>query len=329
MMSQPQLKSIESNILMSAKAALRTEADGLHALADQLGSCFEEAVRLIQQTKGRVIISGMGKCSHVAKKIAATFASTGQPAFFVHPAEASHGDLGMVTQGDTLIMLSNSGETAEMAGLIAYSRRFSIPLIAITGRAQSTLASVATVALVLPAAEEACPLGLAPMTSTTLMLALGDALAVSLLVEKNFTALDFKVFHPGGNLGSQLARVSEHMHTGAMIPYAKGVTKMTEVVIEMSAKGFGCVAVVDEKGLLEGVVTDGDLRRNMNHDLLKLTAQDVMNPNPTTIHEDVLMGQALALLNQKGITSLLVVGEAEREVKGIIHIHDFLRAGIV
>lgn len=327
-MAHPIRKTKESSILTSARRALQAEADGLYALAQSLEGAFEEAVHLIQQTKGRMIISGMGKCSHIAKKIAATFASTGQPAFFVHPAEASHGDLGMVAVDDCLLMLSNSGETAEMANLIAHSRRFSIPLIAITGRAGSTLAQMATVTLALPAVEEACPLGLAPMTSTTLMLALGDALAVSLLTERNFTASDFKVFHPGGSLGSQLTRVSEKMHKGTAVPCAFSTTKMTDVVLEISTKGFGCVAVIDEDGVLQGVVTDGDLRRHMDCDLLKLSAQEIMTLNPTTVSGETLMGEALAVMNKKGITSLLIVDQ-EKRVEGIIHVHDFLRAGVM
>lgn len=321
-------EKLEKTPLDVAARVLGQEAAGILELQKSLGSEFNEAVQHIFQTKGRVIISGMGKCSHIANKIAATFASTGQPAFFVHPAEASHGDLGMITEDDLVIMLSNSGETSELANLIAYTRRFSIPLIAIVGRKNSTLSKIATVALVLPPCEEACPMGLAPTTSTTMMLALGDALAISLLTQKGFTAQDFKIFHPGGNLGSQLMRVAEKMHKGDALPLIQMHHLMAEAIITMTAKGFGCVGVVDNQGKLQGVLTDGDLRRHMNPGLLDQTAETIMTRDPATITSDMLMVEALSLMNRRGITSLFIVDEMDHPI-GLIHIHDFLRAGII
>lgn len=321
----------KSSILETARAALLTETSGLQALANSLGESFEAAVKLIKTLSGRVIISGMGKSAHVARKIAATLASTGQPAYFVHPAEASHGDLGMITPQDLVIALSYSGETQELNSLITYTRRFNIPLIAITGKETGTLAKVATIVLSLPKVPEACPMGLAPTTSTTMMMALGDALAMALLSERGFSSNDFQIFHPGGNLGNSLARVGDRMHKGEKLPLVEENTLMSEVILEMSAKGFGCIGVTNNQSFLIGVITDGDLRRHMSPNLLTQKALEVMTPNPAIVTPDTLMAQALALLNQKSITSLFVAESLSYPTKlcGIIHIHDFLTMGIV
>lgn len=323
--------SQQPSIIETARTALITETAGLQALADSLNKNFEAAVEMIRSLSGRVIISGMGKSAHVARKIAATFASTGQPAYFVHPGEASHGDLGMITPQDLVIVLSYSGETQELSSLITYTRRFNIPMIAITGKETGTLAKVATIVLPLPNIPEACPMGLAPTTSTTMMMALGDALAITLLSLRGFSSNDFQVFHPGGNLGNSLARVGDRMHKGDKLPLVDGATLMSDVLLEMSAKGFGCIGVINAQGFLSGVITDGDLRRHMRPDFLTQKAFEVMTSNPTVIMPDMLMAQALALLNQKSITSLFVVESDTQPSKpcGIIHIHDFLRMGVL
>ena len=318
-----------TSILETARAALLTESAGVQALADTLGAPFEAAVQAIEDISGRVIVSGMGKSAHVARKIAATLASTGQPAYFVHPAEANHGDLGMITHQDLVMALSYSGETQELGGLITYTRRFNIPLIAITGNETGTLAKVATVVLALPKIPEACPMGLAPTTSTTMMMALGDALAIALLSQRGFSSTDFQVFHPGGNLGNSLARVGDRMHTGNKIPLVTEYMTMGDALVEMSAKGFGCVGVTNDQGSLVGVITDGDLRRHMSADLLKQKTRDIMNHHPTTVAPDMLMAQALALLNEKARTSLFVVESNSSSPCGFIHIHDFLRMGVL
>jgi len=319
----------QASILETARAALLTESTGVQALANALGAPFEAAVQAIESIPGRVIVSGMGKSAHVARKIAATLASTGQPAYFVHPSEASHGDLGMITPQDLVIILSYSGETQELGGLITYTRRFNIPLIAITGNGTGTLATVATITLELPKIPEACPMGLAPTTSTTMMMALGDALAIALLSQRGFSATDFQVFHPGGNLGSSLTRVKDRMHTGKKIPLVPESMHMGEALVEMSAKGFGCIGVINEQGNLAGIITDGDLRRHMSPDLLSQKTWEVMTHRPATVNPDTLMAQALALLNKKAITSLFVVEGDPAPPCGIIHIHDFLRMGIL
>lgn len=321
---------VDSSSLQIARAVLMNEAGALQELAKTLDGCFDQAIALLAPLKGRVVVCGMGKSGHVARKIAATLASTGQPSFFVHPSEANHGDLGKITQDDAIIALSNSGETSELSGLIDYTRRFSIPLISITSKRESTLARVADVALVLPDVPEACPMGLAPTTSTTLMMALGDALAISLLSLKGFSANDFRVFHPGGKLGNQLLRVADRMHSGDKIPLVHMTDLMSEVLIESSRKGFGCVGVIDDQKCLQGMITDGDLRRHMDSDFMKKTAADVMTKNPIFIHKNMLMSEALALMNQKMITCLLVVEEEAALIPcGIIYIHDFLRTGIL
>jgi arabinose-5-phosphate isomerase len=313
--------------IATARRVLAIEAEALSALSAGLGSEFVKAVELLENAKGRVIVTGMGKSGHVARKIAATLASTGRTAFYVHPAEASHGDLGMVTAEDAVVALSNSGETSELGDIVAYTRRFDIPLIGITAKAGSTLASAADVALVLPAIPEACPMGLAPTTSTTMMLALGDALAVTLLERKGFTAADFKVFHPGGKLGQRLLRVGDLMHSGEALPLVAAAAAMAEVLLVMTAKSLGCAGVVGEDGALLGIVTDGDLRRHMRSDLLALTAGEVMTRAPKTVGPNLLAAEALRIMNTKTITSLFVVDDGLRPL-GVLHVHDCLRSGV-
>ena len=311
-----------------AQAVLTTEAAGLRALAASLDDSFGQAVDSLASCSGRVVVTGMGKSGHVGRKIAATFASTGTPSMFVHPAEASHGDLGMIVPDDAVLALSNSGETAELADLVAHARRFGLPLIAITGRAQSALARAADIVLLLPQAPEACPLGLAPTTSTTMQLALGDALAVALLTRRGFTSSDFSVIHPGGKLGAQLRLVADLMHTGDAVPLAEPELRMDRALLLMTGKGFGCLGVTDADGRLAGVLTDGDLRRAMGPDLLDRSVRDVMNPAPRTIAAQALAADALRAMNggARPVTSLFVV-DAQGRPEGILHIHDLLRAG--
>ncbi|MBK8210224.1 MAG: KpsF/GutQ family sugar-phosphate isomerase [Rhodospirillales bacterium] len=312
--------------LSSARRVLRLEAAGIEALARSLDDAFTRALDLLAEATGRVIVSGMGKSGHVARKVAATLASTGTPASFVHPAEASHGDLGMVTTHDAVIAFSNSGETPELADLVNYAKRYQIPLIGITGRAGSTLANAADAALVLPNSQEACPMGLAPTTSTTVMLALGDAIAVAMLERKGFSADDFHALHPGGKLGRKLLRVGAIMHSGEAVPVATPETPMSEALIIMSSKSFGCVGIVSDAGRLLGIVTDGDLRRHMSDHFPSLTAGEVMTANPKTIRPDALASEALGFMTSRAITNLFVV-EDGRPV-GIVHVHDCLRAGV-
>jgi arabinose-5-phosphate isomerase len=317
-------------LIACALRTLEAEAGGLTALgtaiADGLGPPLIAAIAMIKAARGRVIVSGMGKSGHIGHKIAATLSSTGSPAFFVHPAEASHGDLGMITSDDVIIAMSWSGETAELKNLIDYSRRFRIGLIAITSEAASTLGQAADVALVLPQAREACPHNLAPTTSSLMQLALGDALAIALLESRGFTALDFRDLHPGGRLGALLAFTRDLMHTGAEMPLKPTGTKMSDAIVEMSAKGFGCVGITDAAGRLAGIITDGDLRRHMRPDLLDARVEDVMTKRPNTVRPDQLASEALEILNSLKRTVLFVV-EGERAV-GIVHMHDLLRAGV-
>ncbi|KLN62679.1 D-arabinose 5-phosphate [Kiloniella spongiae] len=309
----------------TARRVLDLEAKGLQQLSAELNGSFVEALNILTGVTGRVIISGMGKSGHIAKKIAATLASTGTPAYCVHPGEASHGDLGMITRSDAVLAMSNSGNTSELSDLITYTRRFGIPLIAMTSRANSALAEAADVALILPSLPEACPHGLAPTTSTTMSLALGDALAIALMEQKNFQPQDFKVFHPGGALGNQLLKVSDIMHNNEL-PLCAGNTSMTETILIMTQRSFGCIGVTNQDGQLAGIITDGDLRRHMDTDLLSMTAESVMTPAPKTIRPSALAAEALGQMNERSITSLFVT---EDEVPvGIIHIHDCLRAGI-
>ena len=320
------LDVIEHDDLTAARRVVSQESRALARLAEALTGRFVEAMELLATTRGRIVLSGMGKSGHIANKIAATLASTGAPALFVHPAEASHGDLGMITEADTLLMLSNSGETPELADLVNYATRFHIPLVAIVGRAPSTLADAATVALVLPDEPEAGTLGLAPTTSTIMMLALGDALAVALLERKGLTAEDFKLYHPGGKLGRRLIRVADIMHAGDALPLVPVETSMAEALIVMTEKRLGCVGAIDAQGALAGIVTDGDLRRHMDGSLLQKSVSELMTRDPVTIHGGALAAEAVHLMNQRQITSLFVVG-GERPV-GVVHIHDCLRAGL-
>jgi len=313
----------------AARRVLRTEIAGLEALAEALDESFVRASDVLARVKGRVIVTGMGKSGHVARKIAATFASTGSPAQYVHPGEASHGDLGMIAAGDAVLALSNSGDTVELADIVAHTRRFRIPLIAMTRRGASALAEAADISLVLPASAEACSLGLAPTTSTTMMLALGDALAVALLERKGFRTEDFQVLHPGGRLGKELLRVADLMHSGDALPLVRSGALMEDAWSVMTAKSFGCIGVLDESGHLAGIITDGDLRRHMHkgNDLLAEPVDRVMTPRPKTIRPQALAAEALGQMNAQAITCLFVVDEA-RHPLGIVHMHDCLRAGI-
>lgn len=316
--------------LQSALRTLDTEAGGVTALAAALqgglGEAFARAVDLIRHAKGRVIITGLGKSGHIGRKIAATFASTGTPAFFVHAAEASHGDLGMITAEDIVLAISWSGEQPEMKNLITYAKRFRIHLIAMTAESDSTLAQAADIALTLPKAREACPYNLAPTTSSVLQLAMGDALAIALLEGRGFTSTDFSVLHPGGKLGAMLKYVRDLMHTGAAMPLTPLGTRMSDALVEMSSKGFGCVGIVDSHGHLAGIVTDGDLRRHMRPDLMTARVDEVMTKAPKTIGGNLLAGEALEILNASKITALIVT-EGRKPV-GIVHLHDLLRAGV-
>lgn len=320
------MTSSTTDFLTTGQRVIRREAEALSALAGTLGESFSKAVSLLMATRGRVIVSGMGKSGHIARKIAATFASTGTPAHFVHPAEASHGDLGMVAEGDVLIVMSNSGETPELADILAHAKRFSIPLIAIAGREGSTLMQQADVRLLLPQVPEACETGIVPTTSTTMTLALGDALAIALMENRAFTPDHFRLFHPGGKLGARLLKVRDLMHPDP--PLVADDLRMGEVLVEISRKGFGVVGVTDEDGGLCGIITDGDLRRHLDG-LMSRSAGEVMTRNPRTITPDALAGEALALMNDRKITCLLVC-EAGPQPKaiGILHVHDCLRAGL-
>jgi len=315
-----------ANDLTVARRVLKLEASALDSLAQQLDGAFTAAIERLAAVAGRVIVTGMGKSGHVARKIAATLASTGTPALFVHPGEASHGDLGMITRQDAVLALSNSGNTAELSDIIAYTRRAQIPLLAIVGRAPSLLAGAADVTLLLPPAPEACPLGLAPTTSTTMMLALGDALAVTLFERRGFSAEDYKALHPGGSLGARLQRVSDLMHGPERLPLAGLDTPMSEAILTMSERPFGCVGIVDAEGALVGIITDGDLRRHMQGNLLQLTARQVMTPAPKTIRPQALAAEAVGHLNANRILSLFVV-EGGRPV-GLVQLYDCLRAGV-
>ena len=316
------------SFLDTARRVIRIETDALAQLEAGLDENFDKAVDLMLAAKGRIIVSGMGKSGHIARKIAATLASTGTPAHFVHPAEASHGDLGMMGAGDVVIVLSNSGETPELADVIAYTRRFSIPMIGVASNAGSTLLRQSDVALVLPRAEEACGTGIVPTSSTTMTLALGDALAVALMEHREFTPEHFREFHPGGKLGAQLSRVRDLMHRGDTLPLIGLDTKMSEALIEISRKGFGVVGVTDPDGALAGIITDGDLRRHMDG-LLSHTAREVMTTNPTTIETDALAERAVGIMNDRKITCLFVLDRAQSRLpQGLIHIHDCLRVGL-
>jgi len=310
-----------------ARRVLASEAAGLAALAEVLDDTFVRAVDLMAAAKGRVVVSGMGKSGNIARKIAATLASTGTPAQYVNAAEASHGDLGMITLQDVVLTLSYSGETAELSDLVAFTRLMKIPLIAMSGRAGSSLDKAGDVSLVLPGMSEACPHNLAPTTSTTAMMALGDALAVALLERKGFSAEDFNALHPGGQLGRRFIKLSDIMHRGDEIPLAQHSTPMSEALLTMTAKSLGCVGVLGADESLVGIITDGDLRRHMERGLLERRAADIMTESPLTVSPDMLAAAALGLMNDRKITAVFVV--TTNKPVGIVHIHDLLRAGIV
>ena len=314
-----------------ARRGLVCALDGLNALqtalANGLAEDFEKAVELMLGRDGRVVVTGMGKSGHVGQKIAATLSSTGTPAQFVHPAEASHGDLGMITAKDTVLALSWSGETAELANLITYSRRFRVPLVAMTSRRGSTLGRASDIVLALPQVKEACPHGLAPTTSTLVQLALGDCLAIALLEGRGFSALDFKIFHPGGQLGANLKHVGDIMHKGDRLPIVRPDESMSTALVVMTEKSFGCLGIAGRDGKLIGILTDGDLRRHMQPGLLDRTAGEIMTRSPKTVTADMLASAALQIINSSKITALFVVGDGGAPV-GIVHIHDLLRAGV-
>jgi arabinose-5-phosphate isomerase len=317
--------------VQSAARTLELESEGLSALQaalqqQQLGQAFGEAVEMLSGAKGRVIVTGIGKSGHVGQKLAATFASTGTPAFFVHPSEASHGDLGMIAKDDAIVAISWSGESVEIGNIITYSRRFKVPLVAITSRAQSALGKQADVVLELPRVKEACPHGLAPTTSTTMQLAIGDCLAIAMLESRGFTAHDFKVIHPGGSLGASLRFVADVMHTGDRLPLAGEDVAMSAALVTMTQKSFGCLGVVDGKGKLVGVITDGDLRRHMGANLLGARTGTIMTRKPKVVAPDMLSSAALEVLNTSRITALFVVDKGKPV--GIVHVHDLLRVGV-
>ncbi len=318
-----------SNDLKEARRVLSLEAAALTSLSEHLDDSFVNALDTLENTKGRVSMSGMGKSGHIGKKIAATFASTGTPALFIHPAEASHGDLGMLTKNDTLLAMSVSGETAELSDIILFASRHHIPLIAMTFNANSSLAQTANICLLIPKEEEACPLGMAPTTSSTMMLALGDALAVCLLKRRGFSTEDFGSLHPGGKLGKKLLRVEQIMHQADELPLLRDTVCMQEVVLEMTQKSLGCVGIVDEDGALIGVITDGDLRRHMSAQLLHEQAKNIMTPNPRTISGKMLVAEAVSFLSDNRITNVFVTEKKEGKEYplGVLHIHACLRAG--
>ncbi len=325
------------SIIASAKEVLRNESEAIQRLSadldKDLGKVFEKLIAHILKIDGRIVLTGMGKSGHIAKKIAATLASTGTPAFFVHPAEASHGDMGMITSDDMIIALSKSGNTAELSDILHFSARYALPLVAITENNESPLAKASTYTLLLPNESEACPLGAAPTTSTTLMLALGDALAITLLTARGFTAEDFNTYHPGGHLGKKLMLVRDIMHTGESIPLTSSNINMAEAMILMTQYSFGCLGVLKDNELV-GLITDGDLRRNMDKDFLEKNVYDIMHTNPVTITSNTPLAAALQIMNSKKITSLFIVDDKVddqvdgNKVRGIVHIHDCLRAGV-
>lgn len=327
-MDQATSPNLTSDIA-AGRRVLEIEADALRQTSDSLGEPFSRAVDTLFITTGRVIVSGLGKSGHIARKIVATFASTGTPAHYVHPAEASHGDLGMVLAHDCLLMLSNSGENRELSDLTVHAKRQGIPLIGITSKQSSALGTQADVTLLLPDAPEACPMGMAPTTSSTMMLGLGDALAVALMERRGFTRDHYKELHPGGTLGQMLLKLGDIMHTGNAIPIVSTDTSMSDVCAEMSAKGFGCTGVTDNAGLLIGIITDGDVRRAMAPNLYALTAQDIMTSGPRTIAPTALVVEAVHNMNvggKRAITSLFVI-ENEKPI-GFLHMHDCLKAGV-
>lgn len=315
----------DKKYINSAIATIKTEIEGLNSLLEIFDENYVKAVELILNCRGRTIISGMGKSGHIANKIAATFASTGTPSFFIHPGEASHGDLGMITNDDVVILLSNSGETKELKDIIYYCKRFEIPIIGIIRRRESELTKASDVALVLPAIAEANNVN-APTTSTTMMLAIGDALAVSLIDARGFNSDKFGVYHPGGKLGSNFLKVADLMRVGNAVPIVNLETRMPDVLIEMTSKHLGCTAVLDGNKLV-GIITDGDLRRHIDKNFLEHNAQEIMTLNPSTIKDHTLAVEAVAIMNKKAITSLFVLDDAGLLV-GILHLHDCLKSGV-
>ena len=314
-----------NSFVQAAKKVLQTEADALETLKNDLPNDFSDLIKLILNLNGRVIVSGVGKSGHIGNKIAATLASTGTPAYFVHATEASHGDLGMITEKDLCLLISNSGETSEIFDIVAHARRFSIPVATISSNTESTLVKAADFKLCLPIVEEACPIGMAPTTSTTMMLALGDALAVALMEAKNFNTENFKVLHPGGKLGAKMMMVSQVMHKSDALPLVETQTSMKETLLTMSSRGFGIAAVVNEKDFLVGVITDGDLRRHIN-DLMSKTAGEIASLSPITVVRETFVVDALKLMQENKIT-VLIVTSAENKPVGILHIQDLLKVG--
>ncbi|ULR44678.1 KpsF/GutQ family sugar-phosphate isomerase [Rhizobium sp. K102] len=330
-MNRRAIKLVENGVLESAKRTIEIEKRGLEALEQALDNGlagpFTRAIEVIGDISGRVIVTGVGKSGHIGAKLAATFASTGTPAFFVHAAEANHGDLGMIARDDVVLAISKGGESAELKSIISFTRRFSIPLIALTCGERSSLATAADIVLLVPNEQEACPNGLAPTTSTLMQLALGDALAVALLEARGFTATDFHVFHPGGKLGASLTHVADIMHTGERLPLVAKGTPMPEAITVLSRKHFGCVGVLDEEGRLCGIVTEGDMARNLTRNLAELAVDDIMTKTPKTVKPTILATAALALLNQHSIGALIVVDDDRRPL-GLVHFHDLLRIGV-
>lgn len=316
-------------VLDEARRLLLEESQALVSLSESLGNSFVQAVEILRCVRGRVIVTGMGKSGHIGAKIAATLASTGTPSFFVHPGEASHGDLGMITQDDAVIAISHSGETKELGDVLAHCGRFNIPLISLTGKASSTLAKTSDVALFDGVEKEACPMNLAPTTSTTATLALGDALAVALMHLKKFRPEDFRQYHPGGKLGSQLSYVTDLMHGGSDMPLVLEDTLMDQAILEMSKKRLGLVGVTDNKGVLVGIVTDGDLRRKLSPEILTCPIGEVMTKNPLTISAQAMATKAVHYMKEKSVTALFVIEEENYKPVGVIHIHDCLKAGVI
>lgn len=320
----------EQDLIKSAQRVIDTEIKGLEILKKSFSDAFVQAIEKMANIKGRIIVSGMGKSGHIGQKIAATLASTGTPAFFVHPSEASHGDLGMLTKDDLLLTISNSGESREMVDIISFSRRFAIPMVAITSNSESTMAKAADLTLLIPnvkEAPEACPLGLAPTTSTTTTIAIGDAIAVALIEQKGFSIEEFHDRHPGGKLGNVLLRAKDVMVTGDEMPLVAKTMKMSDALVIMTAKSWGCLGVIDEAGILIGVITDGDLRRHMGSDFINQSASAIMTQNPKTIVSDILCVEALRLMNEKKITNLFVI-DGEGKPVGLLTMHLMLQVGV-
>jgi arabinose-5-phosphate isomerase len=330
-MNKTAVNVIEDGVLASAKRTVSTERRALEALErafdDGLAAPFMRAVETINGITGRVIVTGVGKSGHIGVKIAATLASTGTQAFFVHAAEANHGDLGMISTTDVVLAFSKGGESAEIRSIVAYTRRFSIPLIAVTCSEKSSLASAADIVLLMPNQAEACPHGLAPTTSTLMQLAMGDALAIALLEARGFSARDFHVFHPGGKLGASLSHVADIMHTGDRVPLVRRGTSVPEAISTLSRKHFGCVGIMEDDGRLCGIVTEGDLARNLTRNLSELLVDDIMTRTPKTVKPNVLATAALAKLNQHSIGALIVIDDDNRPI-GLVHFHDLLRIGV-